>query len=167
MKISFTRRAVIAALLAALLLPVSASAQDKKDIPPDKIPKVVMDGLRAKFPQAAIDKCTKEKEGDIIVYDIEFNQNGKKFEADIKEDGTIHNWEKEIALGDLPAAVKKALDKKYPKATIKQVMEMTEVKEKKENLTGYEITLDTTDKKDIEVTIAPDGKIMEDSGEKK
>jgi uncharacterized membrane protein YkoI len=157
----------MAALLAGLLLSAPASAQDKKDIPLDKIPKVVMDGLKVKFPQAAIDKCTKEKEGDIIVYDIEFKQNGKKFEADIKEDGTIHNWEKEIALGDLPAAVKKALNKKYPKVTIKQVMEMTEVKEKKENLTGYEITLDTTDKKDIEVTIAPDGKIMEDSGEKK
>src|SRR5262245_48729213 len=116
MNLHLSKHALVIALFAALLLsaPIT-SAQDKKNIDLDKIPKVVMDGLKAKFPKAAIDKCTREKEGDIIVYDIEFKQDGRKFEADIKEDGTIHNWEKEIALGDLPAAVKKAVDKKYPK----------------------------------------------------
>ena len=34
-------------------------------------------------------------------------------------------------------------------------------------LEGYEIELTTADKKEVEVTVAPDGKILEDSGEKK
>ena len=62
----------------------------------DKIPAVVMNTLKSKFPEAEIHKWSKEKEGDIVLYDIEFKQHDQKFEADIKEDGTIQNWEKEI-----------------------------------------------------------------------
>src|SRR5262245_19977272 len=90
---------------ATLLLALpAAQAQDKSDL--DKIPKKVMDALKAKFPKAKIEKWTKEKEGDVVVYDIEFKQEDRKFEADIKEDGAIHNWEKEVAAKDLPAPVK-------------------------------------------------------------
>ena len=162
---------VAGGVLSALLLLVSvAHAQDKKDkdkLDLDKIPKKVMDTLKAKFPKAEIHKWTMEKEGDKVVYDIEFKQEGRKFEADIFEDGTIHNWEKEIAAKDLPDAVKKAVDKKYPKSTIKEVMEITDVKDKKEMLEGYEIILDTADKKEVELTVAPDGKILEDSTDAK
>src|SRR5262245_51932134 len=75
--------------LAVALAATVARAEDKKDDKKDEIPKKVMDALKAKFPKAEIDKWTKEKEGDKIVYDIEFKQDGKKFEADIFEDGTI------------------------------------------------------------------------------
>jgi len=67
----------------------------------------------------------------------------------------------------LPKAVTEAVEKKYPKATLKEVMEVTEVKGKEEKLEGYEINLVTADKKEVEVTIAPDGKVLEDSSEKK
>jgi hypothetical protein len=157
---------LVAAMLAGVFLAGAAAyAQDKKETV--EIPKVVMDTLKVKFPKAVIDKVTKEKEGEIFVYDIEFKQDGQKFEADIKEDGTIHNWEKEIAAKDLPEPVTKAVEKKYPKATLKTIMQITAVKDRKEALEGYEIMLDTADKKEVEVTVAPDGKILEDSGEKK
>src|SRR5262245_8911486 len=95
---------------AAFLLALPAGAQNKDKPNLEQIPKKVMDALKAKFPKAEIQKWTKEKESNDIVYDIEFKQEGRKFEADIKEDGTIHNWEKEIAAKDLPEAVKKAVD---------------------------------------------------------
>ena len=44
--------------------------KDKLDL--DKIPKNVMDSLKAKFPKAKIHKWTKEKDGDNVVYDVEF-----------------------------------------------------------------------------------------------
>jgi hypothetical protein len=158
-----------AALLAGLFLLVSAAhAQEKKDkLDLDKIPKRVMDTLKAKFPKAEIDKWTKEKEGNDIVYDIEFKQEGRKFEADIKEDGTLLNWEKEIAAKDLPEAAKKAVEKKYPKSTMKVIMEVIDVKDGKETPGGFEVTLETADKKEVEVVVSADGKITEDSGEKK
>jgi hypothetical protein len=159
------------ALLAGLLLTgPAARAQDKKGkdkLDLDKIPKAVMDALKAKFPKAEIHKWTKAKEGDDIVYDIEFTQAGRKCEADIKENGTYINFEKEIAAKDLPAAVSKAVDARYPKATLKEIMEITAVVGKAEKLEGYEIVLTTADKREVEVTIAPDGKILEDTGAKK
>ena len=50
---------------------------------------------------------------------------------------------------------------------MKEIMEVTEVKGKTEKLEGYEVNLETADKKEVEVTVAPDGKILEDSGDKK
>ena len=138
-----------------------------EDLQLEKIPQVVMDGLKAKFPRAEIHKWSEEQEGDIIVYDFEFKQNGQNFEADIKEDGTIHNWEKAIAATDLPEVVMKSVDEKYPEATLQEIMEITAVTEGMDALEGYEIVLKTTDMKMIEVTVAPDGNIIEDSGEMK
>lgn len=149
-----------------LLFPVGGRAQDKAKSGQDQVPKKVMEALKAKFPKAEIDKWTREKEADMLVYDIEFKQGGHHFEADIKEDGTIHNWEKAIAAKDLPAAVLKAVDKTYPKADIKEVMQVTAVKNGKDELEGYEISLQTAEKKNVEITLAPDGKVLEDSGVK-
>jgi hypothetical protein len=107
---------VLAGLL--LLAPVSG-AQDKDKLELSKIPKKVMEVLKTRFIAPEITKWTKEKEGDDDVYDIEFTVKGRKFEADIKEDGTIVNWEKEIAAKDLPKAVTRAVEAKYPKSTLK------------------------------------------------
>jgi hypothetical protein len=43
-------------------------------------------------------------------------------------------------------------------------MEITEIKDKKEVHGGFEIVLETAAKKSVELTIAKDGKILEDSG---
>ena len=64
-------------------------------------------------------------------------------------------------------AVRDAVDKRYPGATLKEVMEINEVKDGKDRLEGYEIVLETADKKGVEVTVAPDGKILEDSTDPK
>jgi hypothetical protein len=154
-----------AGLAVLVLVPAIARAQEKKDkLDLDKIPKVVMDALKAKFPKPEITKWTKETEDGNVIYDIEFKQDGRNCEADIKEDGVILNFEKALAAKDLPAAVTGAVERKYPQATLKEIMEITEVKDKVEKLEGYEIVLDTADKKEVEVTVAPDGKIREDSG---
>src|SRR5262245_54094539 len=150
------RLACVVAVMVGLVLAVSA-----QDV--DKIPKKVMDALKAKFPKAVIHKWTKEKEGNDVVYDIEFKENGRACEADIKEDGTFINYEKAIAEKDLPKAVREAIEKKYPKATLKEIMEETEVKGKEEKLSAYEVVLETADKKSVEVRLSPDGKILEDS----
>jgi len=156
------------AVLTALLLAMPAAyAQNKGKADLDKIPKKVMDALKAKFPDPEIHQWTREKEGGIVLYDIEFRQGGRKFEADIKEDGTIHNWEKEVAVKDLPAAVRKAVDARYRRATLTEAMAITAVKDGKDAPEGYEIALETAGKKGVEVTIAPNGTVLEDSGEKK
>ncbi len=130
-----------------------------------EIPQVVVDGLKTRFPQAEIQKWTREREGDIVVYDFEFTQGGMKLEADIKADGSIHNWEKAIDLGDLPEMVGQAAETKYPQSTIKEIMEITALIDGQETLEAYEIVLETADMKNVEIAVAPDGRILEDSEE--
>jgi hypothetical protein len=151
-------------LLAGFLLAMSAvHAQDTA-----KIPKKVMDTLKAKFPRAKIDKWAREKEGGKVVYDFEFKQDGRKFEADILADGTIHNWEKAIPARDLPKAVRQTVKKKYPKARVKEIMAVTAVKAGKEVLEGYEVVVVTADKKTAEIMVSPGGKVLEeDSADEK
>jgi hypothetical protein len=125
------------------------------------IPANVMAALTTKFPQAKLDKWSREKEDGKDVYDIEFRQADRKFEADIFADGTIHNWEQQVALSDLPQPVVQTVSRQFPKAAIKEIMAVTAVTNGSERLEGYEIVLKRTLKRDVEVTIAPDGKILE------
>src|SRR5262245_30564641 len=154
-------------LTLCLLIGAAALCADEEKVPLDKIPKAVMDALHSKFPKAKIDKCTKAKEGGDVVYDIEFKEGDRKCEADIKENGTYINFEKAIEAKDLPKAVKEAIDKKYPKASMKEIMEETEVKGNDEKISAYEVVLDTADKKEVEVRVSPEGKILEDTGAEK
>ena len=148
-------------LLASLALGVAAVAAAGK-LPPD-----VMAALITKFPHAKIDKWNKEKEDGRIVYDIEFKQDSRKFEADIFADGTIHNWEQQIAQGDLPQPVVQAVNRKFPGAVLKEVMAVTDVQNAVEHLHGYEIVVARAHKKDVEMTVAPDGRILEGPGAEK
>src|SRR5262245_17859892 len=155
---------VLGGIMLFLFIATGAARAQEEVVPQDKIPKAVMDSLLAKFPKAKIDKCTRAKEGNDVVYDIEFKQEGRKCEADIKENGTYINYEQAIEAKDLPNVVKDAIEKKYPKATWKDIMEEKEVNGKNEKLSAYEVVLVTADKKEVEVRVSPDGKILEDTG---
>lgn len=146
--------------IVAALLPLPALADPK-------LPKPVQDAFEARFPNAVISKVTKEKEKDLVVYDIEFRQGGRKLEADIFADGRIQNWEQEVAPGDLPAAVRASVDQRYPQAALKEAMKITAVTAGEESLEGYEVVLKPQGRREVEMTLAPDGKIVEDSGAKK
>jgi hypothetical protein len=150
--------------LTILLVTLGASGVSARA---DKIPANVMSVLSAKFPNAKIAKWSKEKEEGKEVYDIEFTQDGRKFEADIFADGTIHNWEQQIAQGDLPRAVVQTVNRTFPNAVLKEIMAVTDVKNGAEQLEGYEVVVERARKKDVEMTIAPDGRILEGPGKEK
>ena len=134
---------------------------------PPELPPNVLSALTAKFPQAKIEKWTREKEEGKAVYDIEFTQAGKKFEADIFADGTIHNWEQQIAAGDLPPAVVQTVARQFPNAAMKEIMAVTAVTNGNERLEGYEIVVQRAHRRDVEMTVAPDGKVLEGPGKEK
>ena len=153
-------RLVASVTVFAILFSVAA-AQEK--IEADKLPQKVRDSLKARFPGHMITQATKELENNEVIYDIEMTIAGKKHEMDCKEDGTIINFENEIAEKNLPKAVADAVKAKYPDAKVKTVMEVIGVKDKKEALEEYEIIVDTKDKKDLELTVSPDGKKIEEA----
>src|SRR5262245_4336800 len=123
-----------ASAVAGLVLLAAVAGADEKDkkISLDKAPKAVQDAIKGRFPKAEVASIEKETEGGKVVYDVELKHEGRKYEMDIQENGTVLEIEKEIAAKDLPEAVTKGIEAKYPKATLKEVMEMYTVKGKEE-----------------------------------
>src|SRR5262245_59339999 len=94
-------------------------AADKIDL--DKVPEKIMSAIKGRFPAAELKSVEKEVENGKVVFDVELTEKGRKYEMDIIEDGTVVEIEKEVALKDFPAEGPKAIDAKYPKATIKEI----------------------------------------------
>jgi uncharacterized membrane protein YkoI len=153
----------VSAAAGLVLLAAVAGADEKekpKKVPLDKVPKAVLNAVKARFPGARLTSVEKETVDGKVLYDIELTHKGRKYEMDVHEDGTVVEVEKQVDPKDLPEAVTKALKDKYPKAAIKEVMEVNKVKGKKETPDHYEVILVTKDKKEREVTVSLDGKTV-------
>ena len=124
-------------------------------------PAAVMQTLHTRFPGAEIQKWSKETENGVVLYDVEFTQQGHKLEADIRADGSLHNWESEVQLQDVPAAVRQTIHTKFPGATVRAILAVNAVRDGKDELEGYEVVLATKDGKEVEITVAPDGTVHE------
>lgn len=139
-----------------------------EDVPLDKVPANIMKVVKKRHPAAELTKVTKEVENNVVLFDVELKEKGRKYEMDIREDGTVIDVEKEIDLKDLPAIVAKAVEDKYPKSTIVEIMEISKVNGAEETRDHYEVVLTTADKKKVEVEVGLDGKIRkEESSEAK
>ena len=147
---------VVGFIIVALV--ARADEEKEKKISEDKLPREVAASIKARFPGAKLTSIEKEKENGQVVYDIELKHEGRKYEMDIKEDGTIIEIEKEVEAKDVPAAVTKAVADKYPGASIKEVMEVNKVKDKQETPDHYEVVIVTAEKKKMEVEVSLDGK---------
>lgn len=156
------RQRVVSMFVAALVGPVCLAAYciaaDKIDL--DKVPEKILAAIKARFPAAELKSVEKEVENGKVVFDVELTEKGRKYELDLLEDGTILEVEKEVALKDFPAEGPKAIEAKYPKATIKEIMEVNKVKDKVETPDHYEVTLELADKTSKEVLVSLDGKTV-------
>ena len=158
---TITSRFMVGAALTLATAFVARGAEEK--ISPDKLPKAVADALKVRFPGGTLVSASKDSEKGQVVYDVELKQKDRKYETDIKEDGTMLEVEKEIAIKDVPAAVTKGVETKYPKSTIREVMEVDKVKGKEEKPDHYEVSIETSSKKKLEVTASLDGKKVEEA----
>ena len=68
-------------------------------------------------------------------------------------------------MGDLPEVVREAVNTRYPQSTIQESMEVTAMVDGNEVLEGYEVVLKTSDGKEVELRVSPNGEILEDSEE--
>jgi uncharacterized membrane protein YkoI len=148
----------LAALLAVLVLAAGARADEQeKKVPLDKVPKAVIDAVKAKYAGAELTGAEEEKEDGKLVYEIAIKFKGQRIELTLTPEGKIVSEEKVIAAKDLPRAVADAIEAKYPKATLKLVEEET-----KDEKVTYEVLLVTEDKKTVEVVLDPKGKILKE-----
>jgi hypothetical protein len=146
----------VVAVAGWMVLAICVRADDQK-VPLDKIPAKISAAINGRFPGAELKSVEKEDEGGKVMFDVELTQKGRKYEMDIKEDGTIVEIEKEVAAKDFPAACAAALKKNYPTATVKEIMEVNKVEGAKETPIHYEVTIEK-DKKEQEIIVSLDGK---------
>jgi hypothetical protein len=146
-----------------LLVAVAYAGEEEEKVSLDNVPKPVMEAVKARFKDAVITGAAKEKDDDEKpVYEVSLNLKGQTIDVILAPEGEIRLIEKRITFEDLPDAVAKALRDKYPKATYKIVEEMTAVEKGNEKLAYYEALLVTAEKKEREVKLTAEGKVVTD-----
>jgi uncharacterized membrane protein YkoI len=159
---------VFVGVVALVLGVCCVRAADEKDddeakkLKESDVPQKVMDAVKARFPGAKVESAERETEDGNVIYDVELTADGRKYEADLKEDGTFIEIEKALDAKDHPAALTAAVKAKWPNAKIKEVMEKSLVTDGKETVHEYEVVLQVGDKEQ-EVTLSKDGKVVEEA----
>jgi len=155
-------RSMVSAVVVISLQGRAPAAEEK--IKADDLPKQVADSVEARFPGLAYTSITKESDSKGVVYDIELKQRDRKFETDVKADGTILEVEKEISKKNWPRALRSTVEGKYPKSTVKEVLEVNKVTGTKEVPDHLEVTIETAAEKSAEMLLSLDGKkVVEES----
>ena len=139
--------------LSSLALSVFA---DEEKIALDKVPAAVKEAVKKKFPKAEMKEAAKEVENGKTVYEISIKDGETAIDVSLSDEGKILAIEKEMAVADLPAAVKDAVKTKYAEGMITKAEEIT-----KEETVSYEVIVKNGDK-NRELGIDAKGKITSD-----
>jgi uncharacterized membrane protein YkoI len=140
---------------------VSSLRADEEKVALKDVPKAVLKAVKDKFPKAKVTGAEKEKEDGKTVFEIQIKEGDQKIEVVVTPEGKIVAIEKEIKKSDVPRAVAEALEKKYPKASIKKIEEVT-----KGDKVAYEFLIEV-DKKKLEATFDSKGKFLEEEKKQK
>jgi uncharacterized membrane protein YkoI len=147
-----------AGFLGLLGLARGALAQET-EIKLDDVPTPVMDSAKAKFPGAKMREASKETEDGKTVFELSMTHEDRKMDVTFQEDGTLVLVETEIAETELPAAVTRAANEKYPGAKIDLAESVKKGPRVKKEVDYYELHMTTADKKSVEIEVDAAGKI--------
>lgn len=143
---------------AVLAVGAPAIAKEEK-VPLDKVPKAVLDAVKAKFPGAKLTEAEKETKDGKTTYEIGLEQKGQEYTVSATAEGKITEVEREVEIKDLPKAVTDAIKKKYPNAKMEEAEEVTA-----DNKTTYEVIV-KNGKKELELRLDAGGKILKEEAE--
>lgn len=138
-------------IMMSALFAIISLAATAQELSASKVPTAVKAAFAKKFPGATAE-WGKENSKE---YEAEFKLNGKSMSANFLTDGSWVETEAEISQTDVPAAVKTAVEKKYPGAVISKVYKIDNAKGE---LT-YEVEIKTGGKKK-ELVLKSDGTII-------
>jgi hypothetical protein len=142
-----------------MLVAAQVARADEEKIALDKLPKAVTDSIQAKYADAKLVGAEKETKGDKTLYEVVIKHKDRNIELLLTPEGKIVEIEQAIAAKDLPRAVAQAIEKKYPKATIKAVEETT-----RDDKVSYGVLLENDvtigkEKQKVQLQVTADGTI--------
>ena len=153
----------IAPLVVATVFALGNSANcDETKLPLDKLPTAVVKAIKAKYPKADLIEAEEEKEDDETEYAVKIKDGETSLELTVSAEGEIEGIEREIPVSDLPNSISEFIQQKYPQAAIKKVEAEFEIEKGQEELECYEVTVETTDQKTIELKFDSKGKFLEE-----
>jgi len=151
----------VAGLIFAIAIP--AGAGEKVELP-----KAAADAINAAYPGAKIEEVQLDDEDGMKLYEVELELKDAEIEVSVSADGVIFEVETEVTVASLPKAVADAVAKAAKGGKVKEVEKEEQRAVVKD---GKLVTLKTptvtysaeirTADGEIEVEIAPDGKILE------
>ena len=96
----------------------SVRGDDGEKIALDKLPKSVVDTVKAKFPKAVMKHAYKDTVDGKVVYEVGVDLDKTHLHAFVTADGKLTEIHQEIDKKDVPAKVLKAVEAKYAKAKV-------------------------------------------------
>jgi hypothetical protein len=149
---------IVGVVVCVLVLGGAARGADDKEeeIPLEKVPKAVLAAVKKKFPDAKLQGAAKQTEDEQLFYEVFIKHKGHELYVVCEPEGKIVEIDREISVKDLPKAVSDALKKKYGKAHVISVEEVTEDDE-----ITYAVIL-KQNKKTLHVLFDPKGKVLEE-----
>jgi uncharacterized membrane protein YkoI len=150
-----TKSLIIAAVAVFGMFLGQANAEEKT-LNKSQVPKAVLEAFEKAYPNMKDVEFEKEMFNGNAAYELEYKTNNVEHEVLYSADGTLLQKEEEIEGETLPAPVKDAIRKAYPKAEIKEV---EKVMKPDDTLTGYEVEIVTAGK-EIELELDTQGKIL-------
>jgi hypothetical protein len=142
---------------AFLCLAILAPAQEDKEakLQPKNVPSAVTGALTKQYPNAKVSSWSKELEGGKMTYEASVMDGSSKRDLVFDENGSLLAVEEAILVSDLPAAVKSAIQTKYPAARLRKAEKILHGSE-----VQYEVALAKAAKK--EVLLTPAGEIVKE-----
>lgn len=143
----------VAALSISLALAVFGAEEKEETVSWSQVPAAARQTIKAHAPETAIKKIEKDTEAGKVSYEFQIIQDGKKSEITVAADGKLLTVEDEVALADVPAAVRQTIQAQATGGKLGTLEKVTEDGE-----TTFEAKVEKDGKK-LEITMAPDGKI--------
>ena len=152
-----TARSIKMVVLAALLLPAFAPAQEQdKKIQRSALPPAVEKTVVEQYKGATIKGFSEEKESGRTFYEAELMVSGHSKDVLMDQNGSVVEVEVWISMESLPPAVRTGLQAKAGDGKIVKVETLT----KKGQLVAYEDKVMSNGKKS-EIQVGPDGKPLD------
>ena len=151
----------VAGFLAVLGLASGTRAQGG-EIPLKRVPKAVMNSAKAKFPGAKIKVASEETEdGKPPVFALAMKHHRQNVDVTFKVDGTVVLVETDVPAKELPKVVLRAVEDRYPGATVRGAESVKKGPEVKKEADYYQFYLLTAGEKPALVKVDPNGKVLE------
>lgn len=101
-------------------------AEEETTVAWDQLPEDVKAGFDRAVPGIQPDQVAREVEDGAVMYEAAYEINGKKHEVELGENGELLATEDTITTADLPAAVASALETRFPKSEVGEVVRITQ-----------------------------------------